>query len=335
MKDSSEIIFRVIKVIGRVYLALFLFWLLLTIIVQDTLWWNAILTTYPFLVTAPGLIIVILLWWRQEKKVAAAIFVLLAGHFVFHYGVLFWPNQTGQVINGRSFTVMTYNIKFNNGNDESMLDAIRQADADIVGLQEITLDHTALLEEQLSSQYPHRVFAEPEFQTDVALLSKYPVVELKTFTMQPRRMSMHVVVDVDGQLLDLIVVQMTPNEFDNLNGQSLRIRTRERYNIRRVEVTDLIIELNQNTSNPAIVLCDCNLVETSEVYRFLAKRMHDAYKDVGWGFGKTFWQTRIPIPMVRSDYIWYSDGLNPTRVQFSDRGPSDHRPLLATFNLGE
>lgn len=331
MKNSIQ---QLIKTAAFAYIILFLLWLLLRLIVQDTLWWNAVLTSYPFLVTLPGWLLVGLLWFvAQERQWALGIGGLLVGLFLFQYGALFVPKFGAGGENGRSITALTYNVNFLNSDQDGMIEAIRAADADIVGLQEVTLQHTELIEAELSEQYPYRVFADPEFRSDVSLLSKYPVVELKQFVLLPRRMSLHAVVDVDGQLIDVIVVHLTPNEFRQRDGQSLPLRMRERYNLRRVEVTDILLELQQDTDNPALLLCDCNFTETSQVYRLLDREMTDVYKQAGWGLGRTQFLSGIPLPLVRVDYIWHTGEFGETAVSFPDRAASDHRPLLATLEL--
>lgn len=331
MKDPQR---KIGAKIGIFYLAFLIIWIGLRFLVQDSVWWVALLNTYPFLITLPALVLSVLLLWRGSTWIGAGLMIGVVFIFILNFGALFWPNQPLKVANGRSFTVMTYNIKFNNGDDEAMLAAIHSADADIVGLQEVTLNHTSLLETELGALYPYRVFAQPEFNTDVAILSKYPVEELATFVLQPRRMSMHAILDVEGDPLHLFVVHLTPTQLGDLDGQSLNLRVRERFSIRLAEVTGLILELNKIEA-PAIILCDCNFVESSQAYRNLSAHVKDVHREIGWGFGKSNFLLDLPFPLQRVDYVWYSEGVQPTAVGFSDRGRSDHKPILATFEFTE
>lgn len=327
-KKTKQGLKNFVFTLGQVYLAFFVLWVILRFLVQDALWWTMLLNTYPFLVTVPALLFA-LVFWRFGKKIQAiAFFSLIIFMFVINYGALFWPNGAGAVENGRSFTIMTYNIQFDNGHEDDMIDAIRSADADIVGLQEVLLRHTNRLEAEFSEQYPHRLFAEPEFLTDVAILSKYPITEVKQFVLQPRRMSMHAVLDVDGEPLHLIVVHLTPNQLGSLDGQPLRLRLRERYTIRLTEVTGLLLEL-QNIDGPVVLLCDCNFSETSQAYRKLAAVLKEVHREIGWGFGKSNGNPAYQ----RVDYIWYSEGIEPLSYHFSERAASDHKPIFATMQF--
>lgn len=321
-----------LQFIERLYLALMLMWLVLRLLTQDAIWWVAILNSYPFIATAPGWLLLWVLIWRRKFRQALRVAGVLGGLFIWQYGALFWPNGIGER-NGRELSIMTYNVKFNNGDPDAVLAVIKSANVDVVGLQEVTLEYTNLLDTELSEQYPHRVFANPEYESDVALLSKYPVVELLPFTLSPRRMSLHAVLDVEGRPIDVLVVHLMPNQYNQLNGQTPWLRTRERFNIRRVEVTDVLIELQRNTANPALLLCDCNLTETSQLYGILDDQLTDVFRAVGWGFGRTAQLGSLPVAIQRIDYIWHTGEFEATAVRLGDAASSDHRPVVATLKM--
>ncbi|MEM7334773.1 MAG: endonuclease/exonuclease/phosphatase family protein, partial [Chloroflexota bacterium] len=161
------------------------------------------------------------------------------------------------------------------------------------------------------------------------ILSKYPLIEAKPFELMPRRMSMHAVLDVEGQPLHVIVLHLTPNQLGDLEGQSLPARLRERFTIRSNEITELIIEL-QKIDAPVLVLCDCNFAETSQAYQRLHEHLNEVHRAIGWGFGKS---NGDPLAYQRVDYIWFSDSLAPQSVRFEDAAASDHKPIFATFQF--
>lgn len=314
--------------LGQLYLAFFVVWVALRFLVQDAVWWVALLNAYPFLVTFPALILLILLFLAQHRALATIFVLLLMGLFILNFGRLFWPNDVAEG-GGETFTAVTYNIQFNNEDDEAIIDSIRQMDADIIGLQEVLSRKISLFDDALAEKYPYRLFTEPEFLTDVALLSKYPIVEVVPFTLQPRRMSLHAIINVEGQPVHVIVVHLTPTQLGSLDGQSLNLRVRERFTIRFLEVTEIIHEL-QKIDEPVIVLCDCNFAETSQVYRQLDEQLDEVQGEIGWGFGKSNGE---PFVYQRVDYIWYSPELVPTAVSFGEQASSDHKPVMATFQF--
>ena len=56
------------------------------------------------------------------------------------------------------FIVMTYNVNFGLAGDSSILETIRKSQADVVFLQETTLDWEAAIRAALSELYPHMGF---------------------------------------------------------------------------------------------------------------------------------------------------------------------------------
>ncbi len=314
--------------LSQLFIGVMIIWLLLRLALGDIIWWVALITTYPFLLTFPALLLAIILAVMKKRWLSLGLVALLVINFIWSWGPLFGPNQS-YAGNGRSFTVMTYNVKFNNEHEDDMIEAIRQADADIVGLQEILLRHTERLGAEFEEQYPYKLFTQPEFLTDVVIMSKFPVIEAKPFQLMPRMMSMHVVLDVEGQPLHVIALHLTPNQLGSLEGQSLRSRIRERFTIRSNEITELIFEL-QTIEDPVLILCDCNFAETSQVYGRLHEHLNEVHRAIGWGFGKS---NGDPLAYQRVDYIWFSDGLAPQSVRFEDPAASDHKPIFATFQF--
>ena len=69
---------------------------------------------------------------------------------------------------------MTYNVNWGNPNPKTALDAIAEADADVVLLQEITSEWRGLLEKRFRDVYAHRAF-HTGGTGGIAVLSKLPI----------------------------------------------------------------------------------------------------------------------------------------------------------------
>lgn len=80
-----------------------------------------------------------------------------------------------------------------------------------------------------------------------------------------------------------------------------------------------------------LVLCDCNLTDTSEAYATLRAGLHDSFAEAGWGLGLTMLLSQPHIPAQRYDYIWHTDELVALSAQVGADGGSDHLLLLAQF----
>jgi endonuclease/exonuclease/phosphatase (EEP) superfamily protein YafD len=76
----------------------------------------------------------------------------------------------------RVLRVMTYNIEYNNPTPKHSLDAIADADADVVLLQEVSTEWAHALDARFAKQYPYRAFhTETRGSPGEAVLSKLPI----------------------------------------------------------------------------------------------------------------------------------------------------------------
>ena len=84
---------------------------------------------------------------------------------------------------------------------------------------------------------------------------------------------------------------------------------------------------------PALLLCDCNLTDTSQAYAQLTTFLSDSFREAGWGFGHSSFGRRAPFLAQRLDYIWHSDGLMAVEAVVGLDGGSDHRPVAVKLAL--
>ena len=80
-----------------------------------------------------------------------------------------------------------------------------------------------------------------------------------------------------------------------------------------------------------ILLCgDFNATPFSYTYAKLAVGLKDAFKEVGRGYGATFFT--LPLPM-RIDFMLYTSAFSATHFQVLKAPYSDHLPILGRFQL--
>jgi vancomycin resistance protein VanJ len=96
-----------------------------------------------------------------------------------------------------------------------------------------------------------------------------------------------------------------------------------------------LVEAN---GGPALVLGDFNTSDGQPLYRLLRRRLDDAYRAAGWGFGFTFPSPRgspLGFPVVRIDYVFH-DEFWATQAAWTGSLPgSDHRYVVADLLLVE
>jgi endonuclease/exonuclease/phosphatase (EEP) superfamily protein YafD len=94
-----------------------------------------------------------------------------------------------------------------------------------------------------------------------------------------------------------------------------------------------VIDAIRNSDGPIIVLCDCNLTETTTAYARLDQVLEDAFGEVGWGFGHTIHPAGLDLRLQRIDYVWYTSHFVPLSARVIADGTSDHYALVVQLGL--
>lgn len=120
-------------------------------------------------------------------------------------------------------------------------------------------------------------------------------------------------------------------------GAALRTRSRtkaqqlaeEAIGLREGEA-DHVFRWIEETAGPAIVAGDFNTPPRGRLYGSFAELLTDTFAAAGNGFGWTFPHQR---PLIRIDYVWASETLEPLDCKTLPVGPSDHRPVVSDLRL--
>lgn len=265
---------------------------------------------------------------RRRESVLLVLPALLA--FVIGYAEVFVP-RTAQAAG--SLHILTYNMKSITSDFDPLVAIIRDADADVVALQELSqpmADHLAVvMAEEYPYQATHTMANEPVFGQGV--LSRYPIVDDTYWQMH---MAMQrVTLDVDGPLVFYNthpVMPLSRNGFDR----------------RAEEITDLLARAARE-AGPVLLAGDFNMSDQSADYWRMSARYQDSYREAGWGLGLTFPSTMSPDgrrsassllqwipPLVRLDYVFHDATFEAVDARvWPTSGGSDHLPVLVSLAL--
>ena len=318
----------------RGYAVMILLWLLLRTVFQDSIWWLALINSYAVWLFVPVPLLLLSGILRKAGKRALLWLLIPLLVFAFLYGHLFWFNGRGDEGSaGYLLTAMSYNILFSNQEFDAIADEIRAANADIVGLQEVTSEQAIALERVLGDEYPFFYRPDTGRRNNAALMSKFPIEQMIAIDFPPRQLALHAVVTVDEQPVHVFVTHLMPNQLAQLDeDQALSAKARDRFNFRLVEVTNLQLEM-ERIADPVLLLCDCNLTDTSWAYGRLDEFLDDSFAEAGWGLGHTGLIPYLPFPTYRIDYVWHSQQFTAVSATRGNRAGSDHLPVIATLSL--
>jgi endonuclease/exonuclease/phosphatase (EEP) superfamily protein YafD len=322
---------RIVITVSLTYSLLVVLWLCLRWLFFDRFWPLAIINTTIFYFFVPLPILILITIYQRQKWAMTALLIPL---FIFlsFWGNLFLPSASTTVEPAQEIKAMSYNVLFSNKTPDALAISIISASPDIIGFQELRPEIINSQKSNLSTTYLYHTFDmfEPR---GVGLLSRYPIIEAVKFPFPPRnRLALHAAIDWDGQPVHVFVVHLSANNFfDNPLSQLPRL-ARERYGQRAGQITRLEEELSM-IDEPVILMCDCNLTDTSEAYFRLKQILNDSYRSVGWGFGHTLHPPDLPFRVQRIDYVWHSDDFTPTHSYVGSAGGSDHHPVISTLGF--
>lgn len=263
--------------------------------------------------------------WRS-LLIALQLPVILAALLLYH--PLLLPTDPPAPGTGSQIRVASYNVLSGESDAEAVADVIGAIDADVIALHELGPEHAEVIEQQVADRYPYRVMhPTPAEHRGVGLLSRYPITEETAFTIGPDSFTyLRAVLDVNGTPVTLFAAHPPPPE-----GRTLPVAYDS--SDRDAELAALRAQYLTGQSGPVLMLCDCNTTDQSDAYRALRDVLHDAFWEVGQGLGFTF-QSRLPFPLMRLDYIWHNDAFRALDADvWDDAGTSDHRPVVARLEL--
>lgn len=251
------------------------------------------------------------------------------------------------------FTVLTWNILFSNPKLDDMLQFLATGPAEIAALQELTAEHVERINSDpaLREVYPHQIAWTHGYGAGMGLLSRYPISEQGRLERPPTlwaRLELG-----DGQQIVLVSGHPTffpprmtreDSQRDTGIGDRLRRILDPRFLIYNPDYRDdgirqvrAFVDRLRHDRAPVLVVGDFNVTEREPAYGDLTAGLGDAARYAARGNALTWrpeWLTRLPLPILRIDYMLHSPGLRALEISV-DRRPrgSDHCPVHGTFEL--
>jgi vancomycin resistance protein VanJ len=247
------------------------------------------------------------------------------------YAPRFLPRSIEQA-DGRELVLLTYNLYAGNHNYAALDTILRDANADIVSLQEVNWETANWLEAEWKTAYPYTVrYALRHGMSQYTgrfLLSRYPITNYEIVD-SPINTKLYIRAELDllGRELTVYNIHMPPPDYRGFDTSD------------RSESISRVLNAAQGDS-PVILMGDFNMTDQSEDYRRMSSQYQDAFVETSVGLGTSFPNGRrfheglsfLP-PMIRIDYIFLSEEFAPQATRVLREGASDHFPLLSRVIL--
>lgn len=272
------------------------------------------------------------LLFRQWRVALLAIVPIIG--LVLVYGSFLLPRRTPPVQSpGVSFSVLTFNLQGATDSLQSLATAIEEADADIVGVQELSRAAADHFEAVLGEKYPYFALHPQDNPTHgQGVLSRYPILSdtyWQNDQLDRALGHMRAEIDLSGSTVVIYNTHPTP-PFSLAWGLNLTAHSSS--------VAELLRRTAEETG-PVLMVGDFNMTDQFAEYQQItgSAGFADAFREVGdVGFGFTFPAgNRLPLPpLIRLDYVFHSRELQAHEARVWRRsGASDHLPVFARLSL--
>ncbi|MEZ4519246.1 MAG: endonuclease/exonuclease/phosphatase family protein [Chloroflexota bacterium] len=234
-----------------------------------------------------------------------------------------------------TLSAMTFNLGWYLTPPELLARTIAETSADIVAVQEMSAESAYVLASELTAIYPYQIL-DPGTGT-TGFLSKLPIISYEWLYPPTNRPFLHVVVEHGGRPLHIFPIHFYS---PGLRWSGQLPLPEGMYEADLEEGVAYLLQQIAGISGPVVVLGDFNMSDQSHAYSAITAVLDDSYRQAGYGLGLTFpnnvhlSRVPIPFPLVRIDYVFYSDPLRAVSAQVNCvEGQSDHCSVFV--ELGE
>lgn len=233
-----------------------------------------------------------------------------------------------RICHSRRVRLLSYNVNYGNREPRASLDAIAEADADVVLLQEITARWQAALADRFAAQYPVHVFRlHGRNAGGLAVLSKLPVGGEELYPPPPGGWfpAQRLVVTAAHGDIQILHVHLRP-ALDAGSWFKGFITTPP---VREAEIQAHWSRLAH--ALPTVIAGDFNEDETGLAMAALARHGYARVATTGptsWHYEEDGWD----VLKMDIDHIVVGPTLTGRDGRVLDAGTSDHRPVVATIS---
>ncbi len=319
-----------------VYFLFIAAWLAVRTVYEDRWWWLFLLNAgTPYLLLPLPFIFLFAIIVRRPLAIVFSVLLLIPGAPLL--AAPWMPSITpGYGPQASQFRVMTFNLNGGHDRPDRVIAAIREAQPDIVALQELNPAIAAALERDLKGEYPYRALDPQWGVTGMGVISRFPLRRSAAQLPGDHWVGAPQVVEIDTPVrtITLLNVHAIP-PVGPRDWMTWAIGERERQ-------AEAIAAFARNHRKPLVIAGDMNVTPFHRAYRILKSELIDVWRKHGSGAGFT-WPggertlLGIPIPswLVRIDYIFISSDLTCVGATVGPwDGVSDHRAVAATLAFG-
>ncbi|MDQ2862426.1 MAG: endonuclease/exonuclease/phosphatase family protein, partial [Bacteroidota bacterium] len=313
-----------------------------------------------------GLVFFIIVWMVVKSKwwIVSAIVLLLGFQQIITAFAFNIPKEFSAVKKPNTLRVIQWNVEgFHQYDDEQvgqidfakMMNLIKNQNADVLCFEE----YFDLINERhfrpnattiTSLGYPYHYFVSSDFgkndfETGIAIFSKYPIVDTANYSFKEERTGEHLLyadIKVNEKTFRVFATHLQSVHFEGKDYANLRriasarkpsfrdsrdiVSKLKRGYVSRYKQASLVSEKIKESPYTSFICGDFNDVPNSSTYFKIKGNFQDAFLQKGFFIGRTF---RFISPTLRIDYILADKKFKVTQFQRIKVPYSDHYPVEA------
>jgi endonuclease/exonuclease/phosphatase (EEP) superfamily protein YafD len=293
------------------------------IIKADWRWLLLLHNTLPYLFAPMLIALGIALLMRSQRLIG--VYLLLSLINTLWIVPILLPALNPPIAKDSQLRLVSFNVFPENSELDRAVEWLLSQDADVIFLQEIPEDTNAF--SPLADAYPYS--ASQDIQTGSAVFSRYPITSEETINLADTPQQ-RLVLQVNEHEITIYNLHLYMPLNDNEDDMLLLRYDETR---RNTQIEQLLSAAAEETGF-ILLLGDFNMSEFSPIYAQINAQFHDAYRVVSGGIGATWpagaseeLDDYLP-PLIRLDYLWYSDGLEAYSASVGTSLGSDHLPFI-------
>jgi vancomycin resistance protein VanJ len=225
---------------------------------------------------------------------------------------------------GPEWSVLSFNVGDFRTPPADVVRAVLASDADLIALQELSLEQARAVAVECSERYPHQALY-PHGPEGRGLLSRTPLSEVRFEQGPAHRRQLFARVAVGAGHVEVAAVHLSVLAAIRGAGEA--------------SAAHLLAWAAEPSEHPRVLLGDFNSTSTSGVSHGLrAAGLVDAFESRGRGAGFTFpvagRYNGVPLPpFLRLDQAWCSADCQVLEARVAADGGGDHLPLAVRLRL--
>lgn len=267
---------------------------------------------------AAALILAALLFALRSQR-WAALMLIVAVINVVPVAPWYVPDAKATSVGGKRIKLLLSNVYSGNSNTRAIIDLVRDENADVVFLQELTGKGSQDLE-VLRETYSYSLNIPREDNFGIAVLSRHPFASAKVIESPPFQLPTLVVeIEVAGETIAFVTTHPLPpigkTGFESRNEQLASVA-----------------ELINGFSGARVLIGDLNTTMWGHHYDLLIQQAGLANARHGHGIVPT-WPTHLPIALIPVDHCLVSEHFSIVNTRSGPYIGSDHLPLIVELEF--